>query len=138
MRQTSLPLENLRAWSHFNDVRLFQCAIEPHIISENGTDKGGGLVAEADHGEGEPLTAVPLELVLSKERVEECAKSDPDLRELIEAAVSLFQVRLGGPFSPSRHLEQGAYVWGRRLIIVHLFLDSSHSSAVVSSLPDDD
>lgn len=91
MRQTSLPLENLQAWSHFNDVQLFDVLVEPHIIAD-GVDRGGGLLAKADHAEAEPLVAVPLDLVLSKQRVEEAAKSDKHLKELIEAAASLFQV----------------------------------------------
>ena len=62
MRQTSLPLENLQAWSHFNDVQLFDVLVEPHIIAD-GVDKGGGLLAQADHAEAEPLVAVPLDPV---------------------------------------------------------------------------
>lgn len=66
--------------------------MEPHIVAPDGTDKGGGLVATVDHGSGEVLLAVPMELLLSKERVEQCAKEDKNLRELIEAVPSLFQV----------------------------------------------
>ncbi|EXJ77216.1 hypothetical protein A1O3_10374 [Capronia epimyces CBS 606.96] len=91
MRQASLPAENLQAWSHFNNVELFDTSIEAHIFTEDGVDQGGGLRAKAHHGEGEPLVAVPLDLVLSKDRVAQCAKSDPRLKELIEAAASLFQ-----------------------------------------------
>ncbi|KAK5453590.1 hypothetical protein LTS15_006776 [Exophiala xenobiotica] len=90
MRQTSLPLENLPAWSHFNDVQLFDVLVEPHIIAD-GVDKGGGLLAKADHAEADPLVTVPLDLVLSKQRVEEAVKSDKHLKELIEAAAFLFQ-----------------------------------------------
>ncbi len=92
MRQASLSLQNLRAWSHFNDVRLFEASINQSIIGKDGTDKGGGLLAQAEHGPGQPFLAVPLELVLSKERVEQCAKADQHLKELIDAAPSLFQV----------------------------------------------
>ena len=92
MRHAELGLENLRAWAHFNDVKLFEASIEACIIGDDGNDKGGGLLASAEHGPGQPFLAVPLELVLSKERVEQCAKADQHLKELIEAAPSLFQV----------------------------------------------
>ncbi|ETI20539.1 hypothetical protein G647_08576 [Cladophialophora carrionii CBS 160.54] len=91
MRQASLPLENLRTWAHFNDVRLFEASIEPRIVGEDGNEKGGGLQADAEHGPGKPFVAVPLDLVLSKERVEQCAKADQHLKGLIEAAPSLFK-----------------------------------------------
>ena len=92
MRKPSLPLEALQAWSHFNGIRLLGVSVEPHILAKDGTDKGGGLQSTKDHGPGEPLLAVPLELVLSKERVEQCAKSDKQLKELVEATASIFQV----------------------------------------------
>ncbi|KAI1626340.1 hypothetical protein EDD37DRAFT_340359 [Exophiala viscosa] len=91
MRQTSLPLENLQAWSRLNNVQLFDVALEPHITADNGDDHGGGMLAKADRAETEPLVAVPLELVLSKERVEEAAKVDTGLRQLVDAAPTLFQ-----------------------------------------------
>ena len=92
MRQTSLPLQNVHVWAHFNDVKLLQASVEPHIIDKDGNDKGGGLQATADHAEGHPFIAVPLDLVLSKERVEQCAKADQHLKELIEATPALAQV----------------------------------------------
>ena len=92
MRYASLPLQNLRTWAHFNDVKLFEASIEPRIVEKDGNEKGGGLQSIAEHGPGTPLVAVPLDLVLSKERVEQCAKVDHHLKELIEAAPSFSQV----------------------------------------------
>lgn len=123
MKQASLPLQDLQTWCHFNDVQLLGASIETNIVSEDGTDKGGGLVAKAQYGSGEPLAAIPLDLVLSKERVEECAKADKDLRELIEAAASLFQV------GHKRKVDQHD-----RLTIP----EPPNGSALVSCLPDDD
>jgi hypothetical protein len=94
MKQTSLPLENLQAWSRLNNIRFFDVAVESHIIADNGVDKGGGLLARNDHDEGQSLVAVPLDLVLSRERVAEAAKADKSLRQLVEAVPSLFQVGL--------------------------------------------
>jgi hypothetical protein len=109
MKQASLPLETLHSWSHFNDIRLLGASVEPHIIAPDGTDKGGGLLATVDHGPGEAVLAVPLELLLSKERVEQCAKEDKNLRELIEAVPSLFQVGEMG-FDQARLAQCGFYV----------------------------
>lgn len=92
MKQTSLPLESLSSWSHLNQVGLLGASVEPHIVAPDGTDKGGGLLATEDHGSGASLLAVPLGLLLSKERVEQYAKEDKNFRELIEAVPSLFQV----------------------------------------------
>lgn len=66
--------------------------MEPHIVAPDGTDKGGGLLATAEHGSGATLLSVPLALLLSKERVEQYAKEDKDFKELIEAIPSLSQV----------------------------------------------
>ncbi|KAH0848981.1 hypothetical protein AYO21_07490 [Fonsecaea monophora] len=117
MRQSSLPLEDLHVWAHFNDVQLLETSIEPHIIREDGTDKGGGLLAKGEHGQGKPLVAVPRELVLSKERIEQYAKADQSLKELIEAAALLvqnprtavllflvYQMTINSPSSPSHGL----------------------------------
>ena len=101
MRQASLPLQSLQTWSHFNDVRLSEASIESRMIGEDGNDKGGGLLANAEHGPGQPFVAVPLELFLSKERVEQCAKADQHLKELIEAAASLAQVGSGSSLFPA-------------------------------------
>jgi hypothetical protein len=92
MKTASLAVENLCAWAHFNGVRLFEASVEQLIIGEDGHDKGGGLLATAEHGPGQPFLAVPIDLVLSKERVEQCAKTDQHLKELIDAVPSLSQV----------------------------------------------
>lgn len=110
MKQTSLPLNNLHSWSHFNNIRLSGASVESHIVAPDGNDKGGGLLATADHGPGETLLSVPLELLLSKERVEQYAKEDKNFRELIEAVPSLLQV--GEIKLMTTWLAQrGFYVW---------------------------
>jgi len=92
MKQTSLPLNNLPSWLHFNNIRLSGASVEPHIVAPDGTDKGGGLLATVDHGPGETVLSVPLDLLLSKERVEQCAKEDKNFSALTEAVPSLLQV----------------------------------------------
>ena len=98
MQLSSLPLQNLQTWSYFNSVRLFDATIESLVVGNDGIAKGGGLLASGEHGPGQPFIAVPTELVLSKERVEHCAKADRQLKELIEAASSLFQVGVSTSF----------------------------------------
>ena len=96
MKQVSLSVQNLSAWAHFNDVKLFEASIEEQIIGDDGEDKGGGLQAVSENGPGQLLVSVPLDLLLSKERVEQCAKADQNLNRLIQAAPSLSQVGQGG------------------------------------------
>lgn len=87
-----MPLENLYAWSQLNQVKLIDTAVETHILAPDGTDKGGGLVAKSTHGPGEVLLKVPLDLLLSKERVEQHAKGDKFFRELLDAVPPMLQV----------------------------------------------
>lgn len=49
-------------------------------------------MVKSSHGPGEALLKVPLDLVLSKERVYEQAKADKQLRELLEVVPPLLQV----------------------------------------------
>jgi hypothetical protein len=92
MKYTALPLNSLPAWARLNDVHLSDVSIETQIIGSSSNGKGGGLVSTAKHTAAQPLIAVPLDMVLSKERVEQCAKADKDLQQLIEATSNLFQV----------------------------------------------
>lgn len=101
MRHESMPLDHLYAWAELNQVRLIGTAVETHILAPDGGDKGGGLVVKSSHGPGEALLKVPLDLVLSKERVYEQAKADKQLRELLEVVPPLLQV--GSPQTIKYH-----------------------------------
>ena len=92
MRHESMPIDHLYAWAELNQVKLIGTTVEPHILAPDGSDKGGGLVVKTSHGPGEALLRVPLDLVLSKERVYEYAKADKQLKELLEAIPPLLQV----------------------------------------------
>jgi len=94
MKHTSLPLENLRSWAVLNNVKLFGADVAPCILTENGSSKGGGLLATSAHDAGAPLLAVPSELILSKGHVEQYAKTDSHFSDLLEAAGPLAQVGL--------------------------------------------
>ncbi|RVX70938.1 hypothetical protein B0A52_06095 [Exophiala mesophila] len=91
MRHESMPIDHLYAWAELNQVKLIGTTVEPHILAPDGSDKGGGLVVKTSHGPGEALLRVPLDLVLSKERVYEYAKADKQLKELLEAIPPLLQ-----------------------------------------------
>jgi len=95
MRRQYLPIEQLQAWSRLNGIRLYTAAITSSI--RNGTlGKGAGLIAtndiSADDAEQFTLLSVPSDLILSLERVEACAKTDKDLRDVLIAVGELARV----------------------------------------------
>lgn len=96
MRRAHLPLERLKLWALLNGIVLCDTIVKNHIMSED-VDKGAGLVATTDavDSEGSVTTfiSLPGELVLSKERVYEHAKSDLHLREVLHAVGPFAQVR---------------------------------------------
>jgi hypothetical protein len=85
MQYTSLPTSQLAAWANMNSIELYGVKIEPHITDEDGKDKGGGLIATSARGEGEQLLLVPSDMVVSKQQVTACARTDTRLSELLEA-----------------------------------------------------
>jgi hypothetical protein len=76
------PVTQLKDWAVLNDASFngVRCA-------DAGEGRGSGLFATRDlkGGEEAPLLTVPRDLVLSLETVKLAAKSDKDLRELLEA-----------------------------------------------------
>ena len=92
MRHDSLPVAQLGAWASINDVELFGAEVKAHIIDDVGNDKGGGLVATKEHASSETLLKIPADIILSRNRVEGCAKVDGRLRELLEALPTLTEV----------------------------------------------
>ena len=57
--------------------------VQSDILSEDGSSKGGGLVATSEYGEGESLLIVPQDVIISKEQIHACARTDVKLRELL-------------------------------------------------------
>lgn len=90
MRYSSLPIENLQSWAFFNNVVLSGVRIQPNILAEDGSDKGGGLVATRDCEASDVVLTVPRELVLNRAVVEEVAKTDTRLRDILEAVGASF------------------------------------------------
>lgn len=92
MRHASISLEFLQPWALLNDVHLNGIKICPNIVSETGVSKGGGLVSTDSHHPEPVLLSVPKDLILSKEAVLQCAKTDRHLRMLVEAMEDFVQV----------------------------------------------
>ena len=97
MRRRTLPPDDLQAWARLNGVRFGHTRVKK-IISADDQDKGFGLLATDDvdaQPDGEKiLLSVPGDLVLSLVSVTEFAKSDVDLRDVLEAAGDF--ARVGG------------------------------------------
>lgn len=91
MKRGYLPLGSLPAWLKLNGVVSNGVAIRQLSSSESGTDKGNAIIATAEktshESDAQPhiLLQVPPDLVLSLDAVHDYAKSDRDLREVLEA-----------------------------------------------------
>ncbi|CAG8148779.1 unnamed protein product [Penicillium olsonii] len=91
MKRGYLPLETLPAWQHLNGVELSGVAFRKFGFNEHGADKGSGIVAtdtkSSSENDAKPeiLLQIPGDLVLSLETVQGYAKSDRDLRDVLEA-----------------------------------------------------
>ncbi|KAG4429253.1 hypothetical protein IFR05_015260 [Cadophora sp. M221] len=86
MQIPQLPITALPAWSKLNDVDFLDI-----LVSDLGSSKGFGLVASRALSSKEvfdvpTLMAVPSELVLSAEAVEEWGKVDSHFREVLGRA----------------------------------------------------
>lgn len=92
MKYTSIPVEALQPWAQLNDVHLHGLKISSNIVSEAGISKGGGLVSTISHPSEPVLLSIPQELILSKEAVLQCAKTDKHLRILVESLEDFVQV----------------------------------------------
>lgn len=93
MKRQCLPIEALPAWARFNGITFNGVAFQ-RFRSEDGTDKGSGVVATETKFGGDPenedtgpeiLITVPRDMVLSLGLVESYAKSDRYLKEVLEA-----------------------------------------------------
>ncbi|CAG8286530.1 unnamed protein product [Penicillium salamii] len=90
MKREYLPIETLPAWQHLNGVVLTGVSFQKLGFDEHGADKGSGIVATEpkSSSENDPkpeiLLQIPGDLVLSLETVQNYAKSDRDLRDVLE------------------------------------------------------
>ncbi|PYI06836.1 SET domain protein [Aspergillus sclerotiicarbonarius CBS 121057] len=93
MKHNYLPIETLFPWTKLNGIAVKGIAFRK-LRADDGTDKGSAVVATeprsseepgSDQVEPELLLRVPSDLVLSQGFVEDYAKSDRQLREVLEA-----------------------------------------------------
>lgn len=85
MQHPHLPITALPAWSKLNDVKFLDIEVQ------DLKTKGFGLItcralSSEDASDVTTLMTVPRDLVLSSEAVDEYAKVDAHLRELLDAA----------------------------------------------------
>lgn len=88
MKREHLPIDALSAWARLNGVSMSGVAFR-RVETEDGTDKGYAIVAtkdrETEGPEPDVLLQIPSDLILSLDTVGIHAKSDPYLREVLEA-----------------------------------------------------
>lgn len=92
MKYASIPTEALQQWAQLNDVQQNGVKVCSNIITPTGIGKGGGLLSTKQHSAESVLLVVPRDLVLTKETVQQCAKTDKHLRTLLEALNDFIQV----------------------------------------------
>ena len=79
-----LPISAFRPWAELNGVTLNSVQVGPMPGFEH---RGSTVIAENDMTGGEtgPLMVVPRDLALSRESVEGFAKSDKQLKEVLDS-----------------------------------------------------
>ncbi|KAE8353641.1 SET domain protein [Aspergillus coremiiformis] len=125
MKRDYLPIETLSAWTRLNGIAVNGVAFRK-LRTDDGIDKGCAIVATAEmsndgsetEGEGlQTLLRIPSDLILSLRSVENHAKSDRYLREVLDAvgdfgrtargAILIFlilQITYSSPdFAPEQH-----------------------------------
>jgi len=111
MKRQYLPIEVLPAWARLNGITFHGVAFEKLVASSSTSDpdaaedKGSAVVATEEKYNGDPgddddensraeiLIRVPPDMVLSLGFVENCAKVDPYLRDVLEAVGEYGRVR---------------------------------------------
>jgi hypothetical protein len=95
MKRASLPVDFLSTWAKFNGVLYNNVAV--WTVTTGTENRGAGVVALESRycaeGEAVNLMVVPKGLVLSLGLVEDHAKSDKHLREVLEAVGEFGRVR---------------------------------------------
>ncbi|CRL22634.1 unnamed protein product [Penicillium camemberti] len=115
MKREYIPIESLPAWQRLNGIVAQGIAIHKIGSDQHGADKGSALIATeaqtSSENDTKPkiLLQIPPELVLSLETVQNHAKTDRYLRDVLEAI---------GDFGRT----------ARGAILIFLLIQLSHSS----------
>lgn len=88
----SLPISSLQSWASFNRVTIRDISIGPLPGFESRGSAIKTNTFSLSH-EQNPVMVVPSELILSKEAVEQYAKSDKHMHELLDAVGDFGRVR---------------------------------------------
>lgn len=99
MRREYLPIETLPAWQRLNGVVATGVEFQKLGFGEHGADKGSAIIATEAKSSSENdlkpeiLLRIPNNLVLSLETVQNHAKSDHHLRDVLGAVGDFGRVR---------------------------------------------
>ncbi|KAL4940709.1 hypothetical protein BDV06DRAFT_17610 [Aspergillus oleicola] len=117
MKRESLPIEALTPFARLYNISHRGVTFRK-LKAENGTDKGGAIVAtedrQSDDGSSNNILIVPSDLVLSLGMVQERSRYDSHLRDVLEAV---------GDFGKT----------ARGAILIFLLIQISHSSPDLAS-----
>lgn len=99
MKRESLPIEALIPFARLYNISLRGVTFRK-LRAEDGTDKGGAIIATEDKpfgsnesSQNDVLVKVPSDMILSLEMVQERSKYDQHLREVLEAVGDFGKVR---------------------------------------------
>jgi hypothetical protein len=131
MKRDYLPVDSLLTWTKLNNITVKGVTFKK--IQSDGIDKGSAIVATEENSQGEDassdyLIRVPSDMVLSQQLVENHAKADRHLKEVLEAVGEFGRVccvpGLFGIIGGANHTEQTA----RGAILIFLIMQLTHSS----------
>lgn len=92
MKYATINSDELQLWAQLNDVRFNGVKTSSNMASGDGISKGGGLLSTAYHESEDVLLSINGDLILSRETVLQCAKTDQHLKQLVEALGDFVQV----------------------------------------------
>ncbi|GAB1201796.1 hypothetical protein APSETT445_000388 [Aspergillus pseudonomiae] len=125
MKREYLPIETLSAWTRLNGISVDGVTFRK-LRTEEGIDKGCAIVATGEKGnqssetgesDAEALLRVPSDLILSLRLVENHAKSDRYLREVLDAVGDFGRITYSSPDFADEHHRIGVsnpwteYIW---------------------------
>ena len=92
MKYATINSDELQLWAQLNDVRFNGVKTSSNVTSDGSISKGGGLLSTDCHESEDELLSISRDLILSKETVLQCAKTDQHLKQLVDALGDFVQV----------------------------------------------
>jgi hypothetical protein len=152
MKREYIPIESLPAWQRLNGIVVQGIAVHKIGSDQHGADKGSALIATEAQTSSEHdtnpkiLLKIPSELVLSLESVQNHAKTDRYLRDVLEAvgdfgrvwptrSTTSIYITMGKPTKIHRQLEeQSSYSFSFKYPIAAPIC-TQHTRPLVSPIP---